>query len=147
MDPKVNTSELGPQMYQCIEELYPICRSITGEGFRRTLRLLQKHIPLTIHEVPTGTKVFDWIVPREWNIVDAYIKNAKGERVVDFKKSNLQVINYSVPVKAKMSLEELRKHIFTLPESPDWIPYRTSYYKENWGFCLSHNQLLALEDG
>lgn len=146
MDPTLNANELGRQMCQCIEELYPICRSITGNGFRQTLRLLEKHIPLTIHEVPTGTKVFDWTVPREWNIKDAYIKNAKGERVVDFRKSNLHVLNYSVPVKAKMSLEELRKHIFTLPETPDWIPYRTSYYKENWGFCLSHNQLLALED-
>jgi aminopeptidase-like protein len=101
---------------------------------------------LAIHEVPTGTQVFDWTVPKEWNIRDAYIKNVRGERVVDFQKSNLHVVNYSVPVKEKISLAELKEHLFTLPEHPDWIPYRTSYYKENWGFCLSHRQLLALMD-
>jgi aminopeptidase-like protein len=145
--PDFDASEFGRQMYACIEELYPICRSITGNGSRQTLCLLQKHIPLTIHEVPTGTQVFDWTVPREWNIRDAYIKNARGERVADFQKSNLCVVNYSVPIKARMPLAELRKHIFTLPETPDWVPYRTSYYKEQWGFCLSHNQLQALREG
>lgn len=136
----LNPSEIGQAMYRLISELYPICRSITGEGVRQTLRLVQRHIPLTIHEIPSGTKVFDWTVPKEWNIRDAYIKNARGERIVDFNKSNLHVVGYSVPVKKKVSLQELKEHLFTLPDYPDWIPYRTSYYKETWGFCLSHRQ-------
>lgn len=133
-------------MIRLMTELYPICRSITGEGVRKTLSILQERIPLSIHEVPTGTPVFDWTVPLEWNILDAYIKNAAGERIVDFKKSNLHVMSYSTPVHAKMTLKELKPHLFSLPEHPDWIPYRTSYYKENWGFCISHNQLSALKD-
>ena len=137
---------IGQEMYQLITELYPICRSITGNGFRESLRIIKQYIPLAVHEVPTGTQVFDWTVPREWNIRDAYIKNVKGERVVDFLKSNLHVVNYSVPIKKKVSLIELKEHMFTLPEHPDWIPYRTSYYKENWGFCLSHRQLLELTE-
>jgi aminopeptidase-like protein len=137
---------VGQEMYQLITELYPICRSITGDGFRKSLRIIKQYIPLDVHEVPTGTQVFDWMVPREWNIRDAYIKNARGERVVDFQKSNLHVVNYSVPIKKKVSLTVLKEHVFTLPEHPDWIPYRTSYYKDNWGFCLSHRQLLELTD-
>jgi aminopeptidase-like protein len=137
---------VGQEMYQLITELYPICRSITGDGFRKSLRIIKQYIPLDVHEVPTGTQVFDWTVPREWNIRDAYIKNARGERVVDFQKSNLHVVNYSVPIKKKVSLTVLKEHVFTLPEHPDWIPYRTSYYKDNWGFCLSHRQLLELTD-
>src|SRR5262245_51723797 len=125
-------------MYQLIAELYPICRSITGNGFRESLRLLKRHIPLDVHEVPTGTQVFDWTVPKEWNIRDAFIKNVRGDRVVDFQESNLHVVNYSIPVKKKISLMELRDHLFTLPEHPEWIPYRTSYYHENWGVCLSN---------
>jgi aminopeptidase-like protein len=136
----------GQAMMRLIAELYPICRSITGDGLRETLRLLQREIPLEIREVPTGTQVFDWTVPKEWNIRDAYVKNAKGERVIDFQKSNLQVVNYSVPVRQRMRLTELREHLFTLPPHPDWIPYRTSYYKESWGFCLPENQLARLED-
>jgi aminopeptidase-like protein len=134
-------------MYRLATELYPICRSITGNGVRETLRQLEAHIPLTIHEVPSGTKVFDWTVPREWNIIDAYVKNSTGERVIDFRKSNLHVVSYSVPVHARMSLAELKPHLFTIPEQPDAIPYRTSYYSEMWGFCLTHHQLLALPDG
>ncbi len=137
---------VGQEMYQLITELYPICRSITGDGFRESLRIIKQYIPLDVQEVPTGTQVFDWTVPREWNIQDAYIKNARGERVVDFQKSNLHVVNYSVPIKKKVSLTVLKEHVFTLPEYPDWIPYRTSYYKDNWGFCLSHRQLLELID-
>ena len=133
-------------MYQLIAELYPICRSITGNGLRATLNILRQHIPLEIHEVPTGTIVFDWTIPQEWNIRDAYVKNSKGERVIDFQKSNLHVVNYSVPVNAKMPLEELKNHLFTVPEFPDWIPYRTSYYKESWGFCLPHRECLRLEE-
>ena len=138
--------DLGREMYRLISGLYPICRSITGNGLRATLGLLKEQIPLTIHEVPTGTEVFDWTVPKEWNIRNAYIKNSKGEKVVDFHQCNLHIVNYSLPIKKKISLVELKEHIFTLPEHPDWIPYRTSYYKENWGFCLSHNQLLELKD-
>jgi aminopeptidase-like protein len=129
-----------------MSELYPICRSITGNGVRETLNIIKKHISLTVHEVPTGTKVFDWTVPKEWNIKDACIKNTRGEKIIDFKKSNLHILNYSVPIKKKVSLKELKEHLFTLPEYPDWIPYRTSYYNENWGFCLSHNQFLELKD-
>ena len=142
----LNFNDVSKQMYQFIFKLYPICRSITGDGFRDTLHLIKEHIPLTVHEVPTGTQVFDWTVPKEWNIKDAYVKNLKGERVIDFKKSNLHVVNYSVPVNKKISLKDLKTHLFTLPERPDWIPYRTSYYKESWGFCLSHKQFLELED-
>jgi len=142
----VDRNNIGLEMYQLVTELYPICRSITGNGVRETLRIIEKHIPLKIHNVPTGTPVFDWTVPREWNITDAYVKNSRGERVIDFQTSNLQVVNYSVPVKRRMSLAELRPRLFTLPDHPDWIPYRTSYYHETWGFCLSHNQLMELKD-
>jgi len=126
--------------------MYPFCRSITGHGVRNTLQLLQQHIPLAVHEVPSGTPVFDWVVPKEWDIRDAYVKNVEGERIIDFAKCNLHVVSYSVPIKKRVSLEELRAHLFTLPEQPQWIPYRTSYYKENWGFCLSHEQFLKLQD-
>jgi aminopeptidase-like protein len=138
---------LGEELHAFARELYPICRSITGDGVRRTLSMMQNRISLQITEVPSRTQVFDWSVPREWNIRDAFIKSSDGERVVDFKKCSLHVMNYSVPVHARMSLEELKAHLFSIPEKPDWIPYRTSYYKEDWGFCLSHNQLLALKDG
>jgi len=143
----LNMDTLGHEMYSLIEELYPICRSITGDGFRNTLRRLQRFIPLTMHEVPSGTQVFDWTVPKEWNIRDAYVKDPHGNKVIDFQRSNLHVVNYSVPVRQRMSLEELKEHLFTLPDHPDWIPYRTSYYKETWGFCLSHRQYLALPEG
>ena len=128
-------------------DLYPICRSITGDGIRKSLRMLQNLIPLEIREVRSGTTVFDWTVPREWNIRAAYVKDSAGNKVIDFDRSNLHVLSYSVPVKRRMSLDELRKHLFTIPEQPDRIPYRTSYYKENWGFCITHNQLLELKDG
>ena len=142
----LNWSDIGLEMYRLISELYPICRSITGNGFRETLDIIKNHIPLEVHEVPSGTEVFDWVVPKEWNIKDACVKNAKGERVIDFKKSNLHVVSYSIPVKSKISLSELKRHLFTLPDHPDWIPYRTSYYNETWGFCLSHRQFLELKD-
>jgi aminopeptidase-like protein len=137
----------GADSYAILEALYPICRSITGNGVRESLRLLRRTVPLEIHEVPSGTKVFDWMVPSEWNIRDAYIKNGEGQRVVDFRKNNLHVLNYSVAVRRRMSLAELRPHLFTLPETPDWIPYRTSYYRETWGFCLSHRQFERMEEG
>lgn len=142
----INLGSVGQEMYRLISELYPICRSITGDGFRETLRIINRYIPLQIHEVATGTRVFDWTVPKEWNIRDAYIKSANGERVVDFSKSNLHVVNYSIPVKTKLSWMELKEHLHTLPNHPDWIPYRTSYYEENWGFCLSYRKFLELEE-
>ena len=138
---------LGHELHALIAELYPICRSITGDGFRETLRRLQRLVPLTIREVPSGTPVFDWTIPPEWNIRDAYVIDSRGERVIDFRKSNLHVVNYSVPIRQRMSLAELKPHLFTLPDHPDWIPYRTSYYKKTWGFCLSHKDLLALREG
>ena len=137
----------GREMRELLERLYPICRSITGEGVRQTLALLQEVIPIEVHEVPTGTPVFDWTIPKEWNIRDAYVKNARGERVIDFQRHNLHVVSYSVPVRASMSLAELRPHLHTLPGQPDLIPYRTTYYKEDWGFCLAHRQFQALPEG
>ena len=142
----MNYKVTGKKMYRLIKELYPICRSITGNGVRETLRILKNHIPLTVHEVPSGTQVFDWTVPKEWNIKDAYVRNSKGEKIIDFNKTNLHVLNYSMPVKKKVSLEELKEHLFTLPDYPDWIPYRTSYYQEKWGFCMSHKQYKDLKD-
>ncbi len=139
--------EIGRELHDFAAGLYPLCRSITGSGIRRTLAMIQDRIPLRIHEVPTGTPVFDWKVPREWNIRDAYIKGPGGQRVVDFEQCNLHVMNYSIPVHATLPLNEIRPHLYTIPDHPDWIPYRTSYYKEDWGFCLSHRQLLELEDG
>ena len=138
---------LGDKLHRLVEELYPICRSITGDGVRETLRIIQKVIPLKINEVSTGTPVLDWTVPQEWNIRDAYIKDGKGKKIVDFKKCNLHVVSYSRPVKKKVPLDELKKHVFTLPEQPEWVPYRTSYYKDDWGFCLSHQQLSELKEG
>jgi len=142
----LESSSLGDEIHSLIRELYPICRSITGEGFRETLGRIRKEIHLDVHEVPSGAQVFDWTVPKEWNIRDAYVKNSRGERIIDFKRHNLHVVNYSVPVHRKMSLAELRTHLHTLPDQPDWIPYRTSYYKESWGFCLSHNQLQTMRE-
>ena len=144
---EIDLRDEGKIAYTLIERLYPLCRSITGNGVRRSLRLLREVVPLTLREVTSDTQVFDWTVPDEWNIRDAYITNAGGERVVDFQKSSLHVLNYSVPVNRTMSLAELRPHLFTIPESPDWIPYRTSYYQENWGFCLTQRQLDQLEEG
>jgi aminopeptidase-like protein len=138
---------IGRELHSFVAELYPICRSITGDGIRKTLGAIESRIPLRLFEVPTGTRVLDWTVPKEWNIREAYIAHHGGKRIVDFQRCNLHVLNYSIPVDATISLTELRPHLFTIPEHPDWIPYRTSYYKENWGFCLSHNQMLALDDG
>src|SRR5579863_4957356 len=126
MDP--DSPELGNRLHAFVSELYPVCSSITGNGLREIIRRIGQRIPLQIHEVPTGTQVFDWTVPREWNIRDAYVRNSRGEKIIDFKNSNLHVVNYSVPVHAKLSLQELKQHLHALPERPDWIPYRTSYY-------------------
>ncbi len=138
---------IGARLHAFAGELYPICRSITGNGVRQTLDLIERVTPLERSEVLTGTPVLDWTVPREWNIADAYIKNAAGERVVDFRRHSLHVLNYSTPIRATMPLAELKKNIFTLLDQPDLIPYRTSYYAERWGFCMSHNALEALPEG
>lgn len=137
---------LGAALHDQIRDLYPIFRSITGEGVRETLRRIAATIPLQAHEVPTGTQVLDWTVPPEWNVTDAYIMDTRGHRVVDFRRSNLHILHYSVPVKARMSLDELRPHLYSLPDRPSSIPYRTAYYDDAWGFCLSHDQLAALQD-
>jgi aminopeptidase-like protein len=136
----------GNALHAFAAELYPICRSITGDGVRRTLDAISKRIPISVTEVPSGTEVFDWTVPREWNIRDAYIKDSLGQRLVDFQACNLHVLNYSVPVSRTMSLQELKPHLHTIAAQPQWIPYRTSYYAENWGFCLSSDQLSGLEN-
>ncbi len=145
--PYVPEPGAGAAMHALAADLYPICRSITGEGLRETLRRLQKLAPLELHEVPSGTPVLDWTVPKEWNIRDAWIANGRGERVVDFRRHNLHVVSYSVPVRRRMPLAELRPHLHSLPEHPDWVPYRTSYYQESWGFCLAHRVLQSLPDG
>jgi aminopeptidase-like protein len=137
---------VGEQMYQLVEELYPICRSITGDGVRETLRKLKSRIPLEEYEIPSGFKAFDWEVPKEWNILDAWIKDSSGKKIVDFADSNLHVVSYSMPVHRHLSLPELKEHLYTLAEYPNWIPYRTSYYKEDWGFCMAHKQFLNLKD-
>ncbi|MFF4774466.1 DUF4910 domain-containing protein [Microtetraspora fusca] len=137
----------GARMHALVRRLYPLCRSITGDGVRRTLEIVAESIPLEISEVPTGTEVLDWTVPKEWNIRDAYIKDPAGNRVVDFTRLNLHVVGYSVPVSATMTLDELRPHLHTLPAQPDLVPYRTGYYAETWGFCLSENTLAALGPG
>lgn len=137
----------GEEMYALVERLYPLCRSITGDGVRATLEIVGESVPLRVHEVPTGTRVLDWTVPQEWNIRDAYIADSAGDRVVDFAASSLHVLGYSVPVSATMPLAELRGHLHTLPDHPSWVPYRTSYYTPDWGFCLAQEILDALPDG
>jgi aminopeptidase-like protein len=134
-------------MHALVERLYPLCRSITGNGVRRTLDVIAESVPLQVSEVPTGTEVLDWTVPKEWNIRDAYVKDPSGRKVIDFAESSLHVVGYSVPVSATMSLAELRGHLHTLPGQPGLIPYRTSYYSETWGFCLRHETLAALPEG
>jgi aminopeptidase-like protein len=143
----MESQDSGSAMLDFITELYPLCRSITGEGVRETLRMIQKRILLEMHEVPSGAKVFDWTVPLEWNVSDAYIMNETGMRVVDFKANNLHVMSYSSPVRKRVTLEELNPHLFSLPDHPEWIPYRTSYYQENWGFCLPHKSRELLKNG
>lgn len=144
---QINWSRTGNSMYELAERLYPICRSITGDGNRVTLSILKEIIPMEIVEVPTGTKVLDWKIPEEWNIREAWIKNPEGEKIVDFNELNLHVLNYSSPVDQQVNLEELKKHVFTIPEYPEWVPYRTSYYNRQWGFCMSQNQFERLPEG
>lgn len=129
------------------DRLWPICRSITGNGLRESLKIVSEIAPMKLTEIPTGTEVFDWVVPKEWNINDAYILTPSGKKICDFKQNNLHVVNYAIPVSQKLSLDELKKHLYSIPEMPDAIPYVTSYYKEKWGFCITHNELQTLEEG
>lgn len=134
-------------MYAMAERLFPICRSITGDGFRQSLGIIREQVPeIQVFEVPSGTEVFDWTVPREWNIRGGWIRNMRGETIVDFRNCNLHVLGYSVPVHQTVSREELLEHVYTQPDQPDWIPYVTSYYKERWGFCMSERQKQTLTD-
>jgi aminopeptidase-like protein len=137
---------VGHAMFELIEQLYPICRSLTGDGVRKTLQIVSGLVALEIHDVPTGMPVLDWSVPREWNIRDAYVADPSGHRVIDFRRHNLHVVSYSTPVRARMSLSELRPHLHALPERPDLIPYVTSYYNESWGFCIAQSELARLPD-
>ena len=138
---------VGEELHRLVAELYPICRSITGDGVRRTLEVIGRRLELQVQEVPSGTQVLDWTVPREWNVRDAWVAGPDGKRVIDFQKSNLHLMSYSVPVRATMNLSELKQHLFTLPEQPDWVPYRTSYYAERWGFCASQRLVDSLPAG
>jgi aminopeptidase-like protein len=147
MSRATGATDLGIELHRFVAELFPLCRSISGEGLRETLRRIGRLVPLTLHEVPSGTRVLDWTVPPEWNVRDAWVKDARGERVIDFRRSNLHLVGYSVPVHARMTRAVLVEHLHTLPEHPDWIPYRTAYYDERWGFCLSQRQLDALPEG
>jgi aminopeptidase-like protein len=143
---RLDVQAAGSELYNRLVRLFPICRSITGQGVRETLRLIGAEIDLRVHEVPSGTHVFDWIVPQEWNVRDAYIKDSRGNRIVDFARSNLHVLNYSIPICRPVNLAELDEHLFSIPEHPDWIPYKTSYYAPNWGFCLTDRQRQQLKD-
>ena len=127
-------------MYQLVKKMFPIHRSITGDGNRETLKYIKKIIPIKIKEVPTGTKAFDWKIPLEWKITKAYIKDSKGNTIIDIKNNNLHILSYSRPFKGKIKFKELNKHLYYLKDFPNWIPYRTSYYKDTWGFCLTYNQ-------
>ena len=132
------------QLEQYFDALWPICRSISGNGLRHSFKILQEIIPFELIEVPTGTVVLDWKIPKEWNINDAYIITPNGKKIAEFKINNLHLINYSIPVNKTMSWEELKPHLHTLPNKPDAIPYLTTYYKETWGFCLTHHEYLQL---
>jgi len=143
----VKIEKIGKETYKLVKRLFPICRSITGNGIRETLKIIQEHIPIKIHEVPTGTKVFDWTVPKEWNIKDAYVKDKDGNKIIDFKKNNLHVVGYSAPVNKTVTLSELQEHLYSLPDQPEAIPYITSYYKERWGFCIAHKDRGQLKEG
>jgi aminopeptidase-like protein len=138
---------VGQELYDRAAEVYPICRSITGNGVRKTLRILGERIPMVLHEVPSGTRVFDWEVPLEWNIEGAAVTAPDGERIIDFARHNLHLVGYSEPIRQSLSLEELTPRLHSTPEHPQWIPYRTSYYRRNWGFCLSHEARVRMAAG
>ena len=139
---------IGAEMYGWISEMFPICRSITGEGFRSSLKIIGKVIPdLRIEQVKSGTKAMDWVVPDEWSITEAYIEDQDGNLVVNFKDNNLHIVGYSEPVNKWMTLEDLNEHLYSLPDMPDTIPYVTSYYSRRWGFCITHNKRMTLLEG
>jgi aminopeptidase-like protein len=138
---------VGHDAYELMHRLFPLCRSLTGDGVRATFDVLEEEIPITRTEIPSGTRVFDWIVPDEWNLRDAYVASADGTRVVDFRRSTLHVVSYSEPVRTTLPLDELRERLHTLPKQPDVVPYKTSYYERTWGFCLPHSELLKLAPG
>jgi aminopeptidase-like protein len=142
-----NSEWSGQDMYMLIKQLFPICRSITGDGVRQSLDILKEYIPIKNIDVPSGTNVFDWVVPEEWNIKDAYVMDADGKKVIDLKKNNLHVVGYSTPVNKIISLSELQRHLYSLPDQPDAIPYITSYYKKTWGFCIKHKDRKRLKKG
>ncbi len=139
--------QAGREMHALVRELFPICRSITGDGVRKTLEILSRRVPLELVELESGTEVLDWTVPREWNVREAWVRDPNGDLAIDFESSNLHLVSYSAPVRRRMPLAELRPHLHTLPDRPDWIPYRTSYYRESWGFCLTHRRLESLPEG
>lgn len=140
-------NDVGLKMFSQAERLYPLYRTITGNGFRQSLQILREEVPeIEVHEIPSGTQVFDWTIPKEWNIRDAYVETLEGEKVIDFSQNNLHILGYSIPINKVVSREELFEHLYTQPEQPDWIPYVTSYYKERWGFCCSENQKQTLAE-
>lgn len=143
----VNKFVNSKKITKLINKLYPICRSITGKGFIDSLKILKENMEIKITKFKTGTKVLDWTIPKEWNIKDAYIIAPDGKKIVDFKKHNLHVMNYSIPINKKISLEELKKKLFTLPNQPNAIPYVASYYKRDWGFCIEYNKFKKLKKG
>ena len=146
-----NNIDIGQRMYNFASSIFPICRSITGQGVRETLYEIKKYIgsnvEFQVHDVPTGTKVFDWEVPKEWTIRQAYIENENGDKIIDMKNCNLHVMGYSVPIDKWVDLDELKRYIYTQPEQPEVIPYVTSYYKERFGFCMSEKQKRMLPKG
>ena len=144
--PAPSSQFVGAEIYQLIEELYPVPRSLTGDGVRETLVRAARHVPFQIVEVATGTRVYDWVIPKEWNLHEAWIADGKGRRIVDLADSPLHVLGYSVPIRGRIPVEELRRHLYTLPRQRDWIPYRTAYWEETWGFCVTQNQLEALTE-
>jgi aminopeptidase-like protein len=145
--PEAPTASIGDEAYELMGRLFPLCRSLTGEGVRATLDVIGEQIPITCTEIPSGTRVFDWVVPDEWNLHAAHITAPDGTRVIDLRDSTLHVVSYSEPVHTRLSLDALRERLHTLPEQPDLVPYRTSYYERTWGFCLSHRQALELQPG
>jgi aminopeptidase-like protein len=145
--PAGEVAALGESMHADMARMYPLCRSLSGDGVRATLDILEETLSLERREVPSGTRAFDWTVNDEWNVRDAYIADQQGRRVIDFREHNLHLVSYSTPVRARMTLEELRPHLHSLPDRPDWIPYRTTYYNRTWGFCLPHRQLQELDEG
>lgn len=144
---ELDPAQIGKEAYELAAQLYPLPRSLTGDGVRQTLEVLRSYIPIEVREVQSGTEVLDWTVPREWKLRRAYIKHADGRTIVDSNQSNLHVLGYSTAAKGRFTLSELKPHLFTLPDQPALTPYRTSYHAENWGFCLPHSKLLELDEG